>query len=138
MATLPINHASDGTSVTNLETLSLVWLDARINQGENLLVQQALRSLINYIKIFDNIGACRAYLKSLKHHEYSVLIVSGELGQELVPLIEKWNTVNAIYVFCMDLEKHAEWAQKYKKVSVKPCTQLSDYDSVSRSRALLL
>jgi hypothetical protein len=40
------------------------------------------------------------------------LIVSGSLGQQLVPKIEHDTNLDSIYIFCWDKLKHEQWANK--------------------------
>jgi hypothetical protein len=43
----------------NLETFSLLWLDAQVNDTEeNRKAQQKLRQIINHLKTFDNQQQC--------------------------------------------------------------------------------
>lgn len=50
----------------NLEELSLVWLDANVNKTNDCLeMSDTLRSIINYLKTFDNIEECINYINSI-------------------------------------------------------------------------
>ncbi|CAF3945779.1 unnamed protein product, partial [Rotaria sp. Silwood1] len=44
------------------------------------------------------------------------MIVSGRLGQEIVPSIHKLRQVISIYVYCMDKEVNRKWVDKFAKV----------------------
>src|ERR1700722_4333463 len=95
------------TSITsggnNLETFSLVWLDASVNGSkENIEAQQRLRTSINHLKTFENSDQCEKYIRSVSKDDRIVLIVSGQLGREIVPRIHKLRQVFSIYVYCMD------------------------------------
>ena len=66
----------------NLESLSLIWLDADVNKSnENIDVQKRLRSVLNDGRL--------------------LFIVNGGLGREIVPRIFKLRQVLVIYVFLL-------------------------------------
>ncbi|CAF5071208.1 unnamed protein product, partial [Rotaria sp. Silwood1] len=44
------------------------------------------------------------------------MIVSGQLGQEIVPSIHKLQQVVSIYVYCMNKKKNEQWARTFAKV----------------------
>ncbi|CAF1459124.1 unnamed protein product [Adineta steineri] len=44
------------------------------------------------------------------------MVVSGRLGREIVPLIQKVRQVISIYVYCMDEKGNKEWSRKFAKV----------------------
>lgn len=105
-------------SSDNLETFSLIWLDATVNTSrENINAQTDLRNIINYLKPFDNSEKCEKYIRKSQKSDRIVLIVSGGLGKEIVPRIYKLQQVCAIYVYCMNKKKNKEWADQYSKVN---------------------
>ncbi|CAF1143683.1 unnamed protein product [Rotaria sp. Silwood1] len=44
------------------------------------------------------------------------MIVSGRLGQDIVPSIHELRQVISIYVYCMDKSRHEQWARNFAKV----------------------
>ena len=100
----------------NLETFSLIWLDACVNDSvENIETQQRLRTFINHLKTFQHANECIQYIASLPKDRF-VLIVSGRLGQEVVPQIHNLRQVYSIYVYCWDKERNEQWAKSYPKI----------------------
>lgn len=78
---LPTSPLAD----SNLETFSLAWLDAQVNDtDENIKAQSELRSAINLWKIFHDKDECMQYIQSVAEGDRIILIVSGKLGRELV------------------------------------------------------
>lgn len=76
---------------TNLELISLIWLDNMANAiQEDREIQDKLRSVVNYLKICDSCQQCEDYLK------------------QVIP----------IFIFCMDKARNELWANKYKKVCI--------------------
>lgn len=101
----------------NLETYSLIWLDAAVNQSkENTEAQQRLRSSINHLEVFEQIGPCEQYIRSVSPQDRIVLIVSGVLGREIVPRIDSLRQVVSIYVYCLDRKKNESWTKQFAKV----------------------
>jgi hypothetical protein len=106
------------TDDRNLELFSLVWLDISVNSTEeNLNVQQQLRTLFNHLKPFENSNECLQYIRNIPKQNRIILIVSGRLGQEIVPRIHRLRQISCIYVYCMDKEKNEKWAHKFPKVN---------------------
>jgi hypothetical protein len=101
----------------NLETYSLVWLDATVNSSEEkLTIQRKLRSTINYLKTFVDEYQCENYIESTSDDDRIILIVSGQLGRDLIPRIHQLRQISSIYVFCVDRRKAETWANQYTKV----------------------
>ena len=100
----------------NLETFSLAWLDAEVNNTENIEAQSELRSSINLLKIFQDKDECMQYIQSVVEGDRLVLIVSGRLGRELVPAIHDLCQLSSIYVYCSDEQRNKEWACHCTKV----------------------
>lgn len=102
----------------NLETTHLVWLDASINNSkENLDFQQQIRLIINHIQTFQNPRDCEEYIARCPKDDRIFLIVSGQLGREIVPRIHGYRQVFSIYVYCMNKAKNEEWARNFPKVT---------------------
>jgi len=101
----------------NLETFSLLWLDAQINATEdNRQTQQKLRQIINHLKTFDDQQQCHQYILSLSPQDRLVLITSGRYGRQLVPQIHQLRQLSSIYVYCMDKQANEQWAKNFTKV----------------------
>ncbi|CAF5027873.1 unnamed protein product, partial [Rotaria magnacalcarata] len=82
----------------NLETFYLLWLDASVNKTEeNVEAQQYLRTSINYLETFENDKQSECYIQSLSSDDRVVLIVSGQLGQIIVPHIHSLRQLSSIY-----------------------------------------
>ncbi|CAF4869195.1 unnamed protein product, partial [Rotaria sp. Silwood2] len=44
------------------------------------------------------------------------MIVSGQLGKEIVPAVQNLQQVTSIYVYCMNKEINEQWANRFAKV----------------------
>ncbi len=101
----------------NLESFLLFWLDAQVNTTEeNKKTQKKLRSIINHMQVFDDISRCRQFIESLSEQNRITLIVSGQLGRQIVPQIHQLQQLSSIFVYCGNKQLNEEWARQYSKV----------------------
>jgi hypothetical protein len=101
----------------NFEIFSLLWLDSSVNQSsENLDCQRKLRTSINYLKTFEDSNQCEQYIRTRSQHDRLILIVSGQLGQQILPYVHTLRQVIAIYVYCMDKQTNEQWTKNFTKV----------------------
>ncbi|CAF3105717.1 unnamed protein product [Rotaria sp. Silwood2] len=100
----------------DLEKFTLIWLDTDINGSENKQTQNDLRKLSVDFKTFDTIHDCELFIQSLSIDAYTVLIVSGRLGREIVPRIHEIKQIYSIYVYCFNREENLTWAKNYTKI----------------------
>jgi len=101
----------------NLETYSLIWLDSSAGTSQDAIqAQQYLRTVINYVKLFQQSDECEEYILSVPKDDRIILIVSGRLGRELVPRIHQLRQISSIYVYCMNKKKNEQWVQPFNKV----------------------
>lgn len=101
---------------SSLETFSLVLL-VNSNVARDMRdIEQTLRAVINHLIKFPNVQECKNYIEKLSKIERIVMVVSGRLGQEIVPFIHNSRQVIAIYVYCFDKQLNQAWASKFSKV----------------------
>jgi len=101
----------------NLETFSLLWLDAQIHTSEeNRQAQKQLRNIINHLKTFDDENDCQQYILSISPQDRIVLIVSGRLGRTIVPHVHHLRQIVSIYIYCMDKQANEEWSKNFTKI----------------------
>jgi plasmid stabilization system protein ParE len=119
MAMAVSNTRDFETQDNNLETFGLLWLDAQVNTSkENQQAQKELRQIINHLKIFDDLDQCQQYILSLSSQDRLILIVSGRLGQQIVPQIHHLRQLSSIYVYCFDKTTNEKWTKHFIKVIV--------------------
>ncbi|CAF0992439.1 unnamed protein product [Rotaria sordida] len=101
----------------NLETFHLVWLDpAADDTAEDEEGQQLLRTSINHLRKFKDIEKCENYIQTVSKSDRIVFIVTGRLGQEMMPRIHQLRQISSIYIYCMDKDYHEEWSKDFTKV----------------------
>ncbi|CAF1000781.1 unnamed protein product [Adineta steineri] len=104
------------TDDKSLEIFSIIWLDANVYVKDTRKTEVKLRSIINHIKKFQDIKQCQQYIEQTSQKDRLILIVSGRLGQEIVPYIHQLRQVISIYVYCMDKNSNEQWAYKFSKI----------------------
>ncbi|CAF1070078.1 unnamed protein product, partial [Rotaria magnacalcarata] len=80
----------------NVEIFSLVWLDQHVESQYIRKTESKLRPNINLIKKFADVKKCQQYVEDLSSSDRVVMIVSGVLGQQIVPSIHKLEQVISI------------------------------------------
>lgn len=99
----------------NLETHSLLWFDRWVSSSENHNVQQKLNSAINHLRVFENTIKCETYICQSKNNKI-LLIVSGQLGFVIVPLIHTLIQTSFIHIYHLNLSKHYELALIFTEI----------------------
>ncbi|CAF2118388.1 unnamed protein product [Rotaria magnacalcarata] len=126
--TTSMNQTSSNDS---LETYSIFWLDASVNNEENISAQNKLRSIINQLRTFVDPEEFLDGVRFIQQGDLTILIVSGQMGRIVVPEMQKLAQVSSIYVYCFNKEAHLQWSQPYKKVKAV-CTRLDELIDIIR------
>jgi Tfp pilus assembly protein PilF len=103
--------------MSNIQNHILFWLDSNITQedDESRRTATQLQSIINTIHLFNDADECAKFLNTLKS-EKVFMVVSGRLGQQIVPRIHSLNQLVAVFVFCGNKSDHELWASRWIKV----------------------
>ena len=102
----------------NLETYFVLWLDGTVDSSEEKLnIQRKLRSSINFLQTFTNENQCEDFIRSTKPFDRIILIISGQLGKDLVHHIHHLVQISLIYIFTPEKKKYQSWANQYLKVN---------------------
>ncbi|CAF1097868.1 unnamed protein product [Adineta steineri] len=115
-AVLPNDDFHTNTDDKSLEIFSLIWLDANVDVKNTRDTEVKLRSIINHIKKFKDVKQCQHYIEQRSQKDRLILIVSGRLGQEIVPFVHQFRQVISIYVYCIHQKNHEQWAFKFSKI----------------------
>ena len=98
------------------ELYSLIWLDAMAVDEEMKTAEKQLRSIINDLRRFRDVKECHQYIERQSQNDRIILVVSGQMGREIVPSIHKLRQIASIYVYCMDEESNKKWTCQFKKI----------------------
>jgi tetratricopeptide (TPR) repeat protein len=108
---------SNKSRFVSTETFVIIWLDPNITLSnkdiENLI--DYLQCIVNSVKIFTDIDQSIDYLSEMIN-EKVLMIVSGSIGQYIIPLIYEFNQLVSIYIFCENKSKHELWTSKINKI----------------------
>jgi hypothetical protein len=103
----------------NLEIFSLIWLDLSGNNiHENNDIQQQLRSIINYLKLFEDIDDCEQYIRSLSKDDRIVMVVNEKFALEITTRVHELRQITSIYIYSTDITDDYQWINQYKKVTI--------------------
>ncbi|CAF1266407.1 unnamed protein product [Adineta steineri] len=95
----------------------LVWVDESIDETkkncQNTLTQ--LRAVINDVTICTQSDQCIQFLDKFKD-EKAFVIISGSLGEHLVPEIHAMPKLDAIYIFYNNTSSHQLWTKDWNKI----------------------
>jgi len=117
MATSHSKESDTYQTHNNLESFALLWLDAQVDiNEENRQAQKKLRNIINHLKTFDDENDCQQYILSVSPQDRVVFIVSGRLGQIIVPQIHHLRQIISIYIYCINKQANIEWSKNFTKV----------------------
>ncbi|CAF0729386.1 unnamed protein product [Adineta steineri] len=101
----------------NYERLSLVWFDYQISHlPEYVTLQEKLRNIINYLKIFENVDQCEQYIRSIFDNDRVIIIINYESAQEIISHIHSLRQVDSIYIYNVDEKINKKWIEKYFKI----------------------
>ena len=104
-------------NVQMVQNVLLIWLDGNIDENNsdcrNTITQ--LRRSMNNISIFTDGEECVQFLEDMQD-EKSCMIISGTLGQQIVPRIHNLTQVDTIFIFCGNKQYHEEWAKNWPKI----------------------
>ena len=115
-AKIPQIDFKTNTDDMNLEIFCIIWLDDSENVQDLRGTEQKLRSIINRLRKFQDVEQCQKYIEQRSEQNRLILIVSGQLGEKLVPSIHRLRQVISIYVYCINKQRHKTWANNFSKV----------------------
>ncbi|CAF1502564.1 unnamed protein product, partial [Rotaria sp. Silwood1] len=95
----------------------LVWLDTDFDESKDnyKISTQHLRNILETVTTFTDIDECIDFLSDIEN-ENVFMIISGALGQYLIPVIQECPQLVSIYIFCDNQVIHERWAKTMAKV----------------------
>jgi hypothetical protein len=110
----------DGESFTNenIETFSLLWLDAEIRYNDEGLRarKQQLRAIINHLRTFKDENFYEQYIRHASTNDRLLLVITDQVGREVVPRVHHLQQVLSIYIHCKDKICDDQWVASFFKV----------------------
>lgn len=137
-------HASEGSS--SIQSYILFWLDSNINPTDADCHQTIaqLQSIVSNVHVFNDGDACIDYLSTIKNQKV-FMVVSGSIGEHILPRIYNMPQLSAVFVYCSNRQKYESLTKYSPKVrgiftdlsvlcgSVKEMTRQCDENSIDIS-----
>ncbi|CAF0844550.1 unnamed protein product [Adineta steineri] len=104
-------------NMQRMQNVILIWLDSNINDNNahcRNTIQQ-LKCLVNNVNTFTDGEQCVKYIQTIVNNKV-YMIVSGSLGQHIVPHVHDMCQVDTIFIFCNNQEWHKQWAKEWSKI----------------------
>ena len=93
----------------------LAW----VSINTNLATQQRLRALGSKVNIFSDVNVfVDDITQNTMNPDSVILVTSGWLAKEIIPVIDAFPQLKAIYIYCTDANKYIHLAQQYDKIEI--------------------
>jgi len=111
------NVSKQSVEKRSIENILLVWLDANINESNKdfLYPLKKLREIVHTVNTYTNADKCIRFIKRIKD-EKVFMIMSGGLGQQIMPNIHDMSQIDSIYIFSRNISQHQQWTKQWSKV----------------------
>ncbi|CAF1442724.1 unnamed protein product, partial [Adineta ricciae] len=98
------------------QNIIIVWADANIDQKKKLYHDSItkLQRLTSSIYTYRKSAECVSYVDSVTEKKI-FLIVSDEMGEELIPLVYDKEQVDSIYIFSQTKKRSLPWVTKWSQ-----------------------
>ena len=142
------NNANDAATASHpkrriLQNFQLIWLDSDFNEADPHFKKslENLHQTVTYITTFTDVDECVDFMDEIEEGRV-FLIVTGSLGQYVVPCIETMSQLESIYVLCDSKVVHEGWVSRISKVKglyteIEPISEALQIDSKIYDRAMI-
>jgi hypothetical protein len=112
----PNFYIVDCEQIESLVKYLLLLMPNATGSQENLKLQEKLRELFDEnFRTYEKTQECEAFIRQKKNDEI-LLIVTGQIGRQVVPTLHSLSQLTAVFVYCMDKEGNEKWSNNYSKV----------------------
>jgi hypothetical protein len=81
--------------------------------SRNTIIQ--LHRVVNTINTFTDGNKCIQFLDKITDNKVC-MIISGSLGQYIVPRVHNMYQVDSIFIFCGNKKHHEQWTKEWSKI----------------------
>ncbi|UJR30287.1 hypothetical protein I4U23_017825 [Adineta vaga] len=74
-----------------------------------------LRRCVNDLNTYIDSDQCIQFIETIKDRK-ACMIISGSLGQLIVPQVHDLSQVDSIFIFCGNKQRHEGWAKDWPKI----------------------
>jgi tetratricopeptide (TPR) repeat protein len=134
------------TGIRQLQNVLLIWLDNNIDDNNedcrNTVTE--LRRVVNDVNTYTDGDQCIQFINTINNNKVC-MIISGSLGQLIVPRVHDMSQVDSIFILCGNTTSHEQWAKEWPKIkgvftkisliceALKTAAQQSEYKAISIS-----
>jgi tetratricopeptide (TPR) repeat protein len=104
-------------NVRMVQNVLLIWFDTETDENNNdyrNMVNQ-LRRVVNDINTFTDGDQCIQFIESI-NNEKVCMIISGSLGEHIVPRVHNVSQLDSIFILCEDKRRHEQWTKDWSKI----------------------
>ncbi|CAF1334036.1 unnamed protein product [Adineta steineri] len=104
-------------NMQRMQNVLLIWLDNNIDDDDDdcIYTIKQLKRVVNNINTFTDDKQCIEFIQTINNNKIC-MIVSGSLGQHIVPRVHDISQVDSIFIFCYNEEWHKLWAKEWPKI----------------------
>ncbi|CAF1069308.1 unnamed protein product [Adineta steineri] len=104
-------------NIQQMQNVLLIWLDSNIDETNNDCRNTItkLRCAVNDISTYTNGDECLEFIQTIVDNKVC-MIISGSLGQHIVPRVHNMSQVDSIFIFCGNKKYHEQWAKDWPKI----------------------
>ncbi|CAF0899213.1 unnamed protein product [Adineta steineri] len=104
-------------NIQQMQNVLLIWLDSNIDETnhdcQNTITK--LRRAVNDINTYTNGNQCLEFIQTIVDKKIC-MIISGSLGQHIVPRVHNTSQVDSIFIFCGNKKYHEQWTKDWPKI----------------------
>ncbi|CAF1518161.1 unnamed protein product, partial [Adineta steineri] len=107
----------DAKDHRRMENVLLIWLDSNIDETNDACKNtiKQLQQAINDINPFTDSDKCFEFIRTIINKK-ACMILSGSLGQHIVPRAHNISQIDSIFIFCENQNYHEQWAKNWPKI----------------------
>jgi hypothetical protein len=116
------SHSKDTVSrrrinMQRMQNIMLIWLNNSSDDNREDLRSTItqLQHTINTTITFTDYEECIEFLENINNNQV-YMIVSGYLGQHIVPRVHDMSQVDSIFILCGNKKRHEKWAKEWAKI----------------------
>ena len=107
-----------------ISTSKIVWHDPNVNNKENRGYIKAIANLGCSLETIASPRDVARFISANTQRKY-IIITAGSTGLELLRLVNSFENLIGVIVFCANKPKHLQWSKNYNKVT-KVCTSIKE------------
>ncbi|CAF1483075.1 unnamed protein product, partial [Adineta steineri] len=104
-------------NIKQMQNVLLIWLDSNIDETnhdcQNTITK--LRRAVNDIHTYTNGDQSLGFIQTVVDKKVC-MIISGSLGQHIVPRVHNMSQVDSIFIFCGNKKYHEQWTKDWPKI----------------------